>query len=55
MTPDCPADGKLEVRDVLLAVGGTTVTTAQNVVDAVEQAAAGKPIPFVVLTRRQAQ
>jgi Lon-like protease len=48
ITPGLPAEGKLEVRDVLLEVGGTTVTEAQDVVDAVDKAEAGEPIPFVV-------
>ena len=48
VTPGLPAEGKLEVRDVLLRVGDTDVTEAQDVVDAVDQAPAGQPIPFVV-------
>ena len=48
VTPGLPAEGKLEVRDVLLRVGDTDITEAQDVVDAVDQAAAGQPIPFVV-------
>jgi len=48
VTPGLPADGNLEVRDILLQVGGIDVTEAQDVVDAVEQARAGEPIPFVV-------
>jgi PDZ domain-containing protein len=48
VTPGLPAEGKLEVRDILLEVGGTTVTDAQDVVDAVDRAVAGEPIPFVV-------
>ena len=48
VTPGLPADDKLKVRDVLLEVGGITVTEAQDVVDAVDQAKAGEPIPFVV-------
>lgn len=48
VTPGLPAEGKLEVRDVLLKVGGIDVTEAQDVVDAVDRAEAGEPIPFVV-------
>lgn len=48
VTPGLPAEGRLEVRDILLEVGGTTVTDAQDVVDAVDRARAGEPIPFVV-------
>ncbi|MDZ5662679.1 S16 family serine protease [Nocardioides sp. S-58] len=48
VTPGLPADGRLEVRDVLLEVGDTTITEAQDVVDAVEGAEVGEPIPFVV-------
>ena len=48
VTPGLPADGKLEVRDVLLEVGGTKITGAQDVVDAVDRAKAGQPIRFVV-------
>ena len=48
VTPGLPADGKLEVRDVLLRVGGTTVTGPQDVVDAVDAASPGEPVAFVV-------
>ena len=48
VTPGLPAEGKLEVRDVLLRVGDTEITDAQDVVDAVDQAAAGEPLTFVV-------
>ncbi len=48
VTPGLPAEGKLKVRDILLEVGGTTITEGQDVVDAVSQASAGEPIPFVV-------
>ena len=44
VTPGMPADGKLEVRDVLLRVGGTKVTGPQDVVDAVDAASPGEPI-----------
>ncbi len=48
VTPGLPAEGRLKVRDVLLEVGGITITEAQDVVDAVDRAEAGEPIPFVV-------
>jgi PDZ domain-containing protein len=48
VTPGLPAEGRLKVRDVLLRVGGTEITEAQDVVDAVDGAAAGEPITFVV-------
>ncbi|SEC71993.1 PDZ domain-containing protein [Nocardioides exalbidus] len=48
VTPGLPADGRLEVRDVLLEVDGTEITEAQDVVDAVDRAKAGQPITFVV-------
>lgn len=48
VTPGLPAEGELKVRDVLLEVGGIEITEAQDVVDAVDQAEAGEPIPFLV-------
>ncbi len=48
VTPGLPAEGRLEVRDILLKVGDTDITQAQDVVDAVDRAEAGEPIPFVV-------
>ncbi|MFC7362273.1 YlbL family protein [Nocardioides astragali] len=48
VTPGLPAEGKLKVRDVLLEVGGTEITDAQDVVDAVDAVEAGDAIPFVV-------
>ena len=48
VTPGLPADGKLEVRDVLLRVGGAKVTGPQDVVDAVDAASPGEPVAFVV-------
>jgi PDZ domain-containing protein len=48
VTPGLPAEDRLEVRDVLLKVGDTDITEAQDVVDAVQDAVAGEPIPFVV-------
>ena len=43
-----PADGKLEVRDVLVKIGDTVITDAQDVVDAVDAAPVGEPLDFVV-------
>ena len=49
VTPGMPADGRLEVRDVLIRVGDTRITEAQDVLDAIEGAPRGEPVPFVVL------
>ncbi|MGL5823569.1 MAG: YlbL family protein [Nocardioides sp.] len=46
---DKPADGKLRVRDVLVKVGGTRITSAEDVITAVRQAPEGQPLKFVVL------
>lgn len=43
-----PAQGVLEVGDVLRRVGDTEVTTPQDVVTAVEASAVGEPLDFVV-------
>jgi PDZ domain-containing protein len=48
VTPGMPADGKLEVRDVLISVGGTDVTSTQDVIDAIDGAPKGEPVAFVV-------
>ncbi|HSU01989.1 MAG TPA: S16 family serine protease [Nocardioides sp.] len=48
VTPGLPAEDRLKVRDVLLEVGGIEITEAQDVVDAVDRAEPGEPIPFVV-------
>lgn len=48
ITPGMPAEGKLKVRDVLVRVGGTAITQAQDVVDAIEGSPKGEPVPFVV-------
>ncbi|RYB92921.1 PDZ domain-containing protein [Nocardioides oleivorans] len=48
VTPGLPAEGRLEVRDVLLEIDGNDITEAQDVVDAVDRAKAGQPITFVV-------
>ena len=43
-----PADGRLEVRDVLVRVGSTEITQAQDVVEAVDAAPVDEPLVFVV-------
>src|SRR5262245_3355771 len=48
VTPGTPADGKLEVRDLLLEVGGVPINSAEDVAKAVSQAPPGKPITFKV-------
>ena len=48
VAPDLPADGKLQVRDLLLSVGDTQIASAQDVVDAVESSPEGEPLAFRV-------
>jgi Lon-like protease len=48
VSDDLPAAGRLEVRDVLLEVAGRRITEAQDVVDAVDAAAEGEPLEFLV-------
>ncbi|WP_426244955.1 YlbL family protein [Nocardioides sp. LHG3406-4] len=43
-----PASGRLEVRDVLLEIDGRKITSAEDVVDVVDAAPAGKPLTFRV-------
>ena len=43
-----PADGRLEVRDVLVRVGDTVITEPQDVVDAVDAAPVDEPLEFLV-------
>jgi PDZ domain-containing protein len=43
-----PASGKLKVRDLLLEVNGTKVTSTDDVTKAVQATPAGEPITFVV-------
>ena len=45
---DLPADGRLEVRDVLVRIGSTDITDPQDVVDAVDAAPVDEPLEFVV-------
>ncbi|WP_203336798.1 YlbL family protein [Nocardioides limicola] len=50
--PDMPAHGRLQVRDELVRVAGKSISTPQDVVDAVVGAAqVGTPIPFEVRRR----
>lgn len=48
VTPGLPADGRLEVRDRLLRIDGAEITDAQDVVDAVDAAAEGEALTFLV-------
>ena len=43
-----PAKGKLEVRDILVKIGDTTIRSPQDVVDAITGAEADEPLTFVV-------
>lgn len=43
-----PAEGKLEVRDELLRIGGQKIGSTQDVIDVVGSAPAGKPLEFVI-------
>lgn len=49
VTEGLPADGKLQVRDVLTRVGDTEIVVAQDVVDAVRAAPPGDPVEFAIL------
>ena len=48
VTEGMPAEGRLKVRDVLVRVGDTDITEIQDVLDAIEGAPRGEPVPFVV-------
>jgi PDZ domain-containing protein len=48
VTKNTPAEGKLQVRDILLEVGGTPIKTTEDVARAVTEAPAGRPIAFKV-------
>lgn len=48
---DLPADGKLKVRDILVSIGGVEITSAEDVVKAVDKAPLGQPLDFVVRRR----
>lgn len=43
-----PAKGKLQVRDILVRIGETTIRSPQDVVDAITGAEPGEPLTFVV-------
>jgi Lon-like protease len=44
-----PADGKLLARDLFLEIGGRSVTTAEDVVAAIQGSTPGEPLEMVVL------
>jgi PDZ domain-containing protein len=48
VTDGTPAEGKLQVRDILLDVGGIPIRTGDDVAKAATEARPGKPIPFRV-------
>jgi PDZ domain-containing protein len=48
VTDGAPADGRLEMRDIFLEVDGKTVSTTEDVVNAVKATPAGQPVEFVV-------
>jgi PDZ domain-containing protein len=48
ITPDSPADGKLEVRDLLRRVGGTEVTPTTDVGSLIAKVPEGSSVPIVV-------
>ena len=48
VTDDTPAAGKLQVRDVLLKVGGIEIKSGDDVAEAVTSAAQGEPVEFEV-------
>ncbi len=49
VTKDAPADGRLEVRDVIVAVNGTPVTTTAEVGDAVRATPPGEDVTVTVV------
>ncbi len=52
---DQPADGKLEIRDVLTAANGEALTSTQQIVDAVQATPKGGSISFDILRDGKAQ
>jgi len=48
-----PADGKLLARDLFLEIGGRPVTTAEDVVAAVQGSTPGEPLEMVVLRNHE--
>jgi PDZ domain-containing protein len=48
VTPESPAEGKLETRDKIVSVNGTRITDATSVSDAIQETGVGEPARFVV-------
>ncbi len=48
ITPDSPADGRLEVRDIILEVNGSKVTSSDEVSRAVSDTSPGEKVGFLV-------
>ncbi|MDN4163672.1 PDZ domain-containing protein, partial [Nocardioides abyssi] len=48
VVPDSPADGKLEVRDVVLRIDGEQVESPQMLVDSIRDTPAGEPVTLQV-------
>jgi PDZ domain-containing protein len=48
-----PADGRLQVRDLFLEIGGEPVADSEEVVTAVQGSTPGEPLEFVVLRDRE--
>lgn len=48
ITPKMPADGKLQVRDLLRSVGGTKVTPGTDVASLIAKVPEGQSVPIVV-------
>lgn len=48
ITPGSPADGRLEVRDIILEVNGAQVTSSEQVSSAVSAASSGEKVSFLV-------
>ncbi len=48
VVPDSPADGKLEVRDVVLRIDGEAVESPQMLVEAIRDTPAGEPVTLQV-------
>jgi PDZ domain-containing protein len=48
VTPGMPADGKIEVRDLLVRIGGTRITPKTDVAGLIAKVPAGGSVPIVV-------
>jgi PDZ domain-containing protein len=48
VTPHMPADGKLQVRDLLVRIGGTKVTPKTDVASLIAEVPPGRSVPIVV-------